>query len=989
MMTVKRIILLWTLLALGLFEAKAGVSPLFLNFGTLTNAPQIDATAFANHGDFTVSSILPFESQNTLYYTNTGRMLGNPGFRFETVSPNSTRIPSRNFLNGLDGRITVQSLARFLPAQTLTNFDLAFENSQLLISALTVTNKGELLADARGRIRIEGDNVDISRSAVGVLPLNGGQGFVTPTNFVPDIGVTDIYWGMNNAQNTGGFGVPVPTLQLAGLVAPVSGSTNFAINTPSHLVTNGVGAFDFFGTAISLTNGITYTLTNAVTESNWVVQVVMVQVTDTNLEVDVKFSPSTIATNPYTTPIVEFKKTETNVLAGGFFTNNFYMFDRIASETNFTLLTNLMTLNTFMPGNYEVTRATPFQFLIGGGPNATNAGDLVYSPTYTNDLATNMYTGFAYNVTNLAFILPPVPGASLTNLPGRIEIDARNINMNRARIRGEGIVTVTSESVTGENMVIDSPNLAFDLKSADGNLLVVESLARDTIERVSGDIFAWSAMWTNQTGLTATNSAPDPNDPAATVDTVVTNVIEVGFHLFVVDGSAIETEQPVFTSMFTARSTNVVLSDTIRIRESLLVESETLKLTETGRLLLPPNIPDWSRDSFPDLHTLLNEGAIVLSGSGNFGGTPEGDTYLSVVNRGTIQAFNQVFITESFVNSGTILSEDALRPVGVGTIRIEADSTKLEGGSLVAGGEIRLKATDLKISNTGITNQQALVFEIENSIADLGEPANNTITTEGFHFLKKPEFGDLLGTRIESVAPRFLAIPHTVAGVDLGPTSEGFENNLALGQLALSGDFDSLFSFSAFDLNQRALYVDLLELGDSVAADLSASIEIAPNVTIYFADANVPVDQLNGALDGRLQWVSDFAGPNSSMDVVVGAGNNQRTVQVNRALRLSSSIDTDGDGIFNADDASPFTSSTSGNRATRAAFNAETSVISFFFEAEPGQNYVIEFTENLTSPDWQSFSRYANSSLSIESASVTDKIPDGAGQRFYRIRPGK
>lgn len=989
MMTVKRIILLWAVLASGLLETVAGVSPLFLNLGTLTNIPQIDAVSFANHGDFTVSSILPYESQNTRFYTNTGRMLGNPGYRFETVSSDSTRVPAETFVNGLDGRITVESLARFLPAQTLTNFGLAFENSQLLISALNITNKGVLLADARGRIRIEGEDVDLSRSAVGILPLNGGQGFVTPTNFVPDIGVTDIYWGMNNAQNTGGFGVPVPTLQLAGLVSPVSGTANFAINTPSHLVTNGVGAFDFFTTAISLTNGLTYTLTNAVTESNWVVQVVMVQVTDTNLNVDVKFAPSTIATNPYTTPIVEFKKTETNVLAGGFFTNNFYMFDRIASETNFTILTNLMTLNTFMPGNYEVTRATPFQFLAGGGPNATNAGDLIYSSTYTNDLATNMYTGYAYNVTNLAFILPPVPGASLTNLPGRIEIDARNINLNRSRIRGEGIVTVTSESVTGKNMVIDSPNLAFDLKSADGNMLVIQSLAKDTIERVSGDIFAWSAMWTNQTGTTATNSAPDPNDPAATVDTVVTNVIEVGFHLFVVDGSAIETVQPVFTSDFTARSTNIVLADTIRIRERILIEAETLNLTETGQLLFPPNIPDWSRDSFPDLHTILNEGTIALLGSANFGGTPDGDTYLSVVNRGTIQAFNQVFITESFENSGTILTEDALSPIGVGTIRIEANSAKLEGGSLVAGGEIRINAKDLKIRDVEITNQQALVLEIENSIADGGVPANSTIVTEGFHFLRKPVFGDLLGTRIESVAPRFLAIPHTVAGVDLGPTAEGFENNVAIGQLALSGDFDSLFMFSAFDLNPRALYVDLLELGDSVLANLSGSIEVAENVTIYFADANVPVDQLNGALDGRLQWVSDFAGPNSSMDVVVGSDDNLRTIQVNRALRLSGSIDSDGDGIFNADDDSPFNSSGSGTRATRAAFNVETSVISFYFEAESGRTYVIEYTDDLSSPDWRPLSRYTNNKISIESASIDDEIPDGTGQRFYRIRPAK
>ncbi|MCF7763223.1 MAG: hypothetical protein K9N62_06075 [Verrucomicrobia bacterium] len=987
MMTVKRIVLFWVLTALCLARPQAATTPLYQNLGVLTSTPQIDATAFANHGDFSVFSILPFETQNTLNFTNTGRMFGNPGFRFETISATSVRTPARSFVNGVDGRVTVGSLARFLPAQTLTNFGLAFENSQLLISATTVTNRGDLLADARGRIRIEGEDVDLSRSAVGILPLNGGQGYVTPTNFVPDIGIYDRYWGMDSGQNLNP-NVPTPMLGLAGLLTPVRGTTNFGISTPRHQVTNEFSTFGF-GTSLTLTNGKTYVLTNAVTPSNWVVQVVMVQAIDTNLNIDVKFTPSTILTNPYTTPIVEFKKTETNVLAGGFFTNHIYMFDRVASETNFVILTNLVTLNTFMPGNYEVTRETPRSFARGMGPNATNAADLIYNATYTNDLATNLYSAYGYNVTNLAFILPPVAGASLTNLPGRIEINARNVNLNRSRIRGEGIVKITSDSVSGANMVIDSPNLAFDLKSADGNLLVVKSLAKDTIERVSGEIYAWSAMWTNQTGSVTTNSAPDPNDPAVTVDTVETNVIEVGFHLFVVDGSGIQTVQPVFTSDFTVRSTNVVLSDTIRLREKILVEADALKLSGSGRLLFPPELPDWNRSAFPSLKTLENEGVISLFGSANFGGRDGGADYQSIVNRGEIEAFNMVFKTEAFENSGILIAEDSLSPIGVGTIRIEAGSAKLEGGSITAGGEIRIRAKDLKLRDIAITNQQAIVFEIENSVADLGEPANAVITTEGFHFLKKPTSGDLLGTRIESIAPRFLAIPHTVAGVDLGPTAAGYVNNAAIGQLVLTGDFDSLFAFYGSDTSARALYVDYLELGDSVAADLDNSIQVASNVTIYFADSNVSADVLNGALGGRIQWVSDFVGPNSTMDVVLGLGSDARTLQVNRSLRLSGSIDSDGDGIFNADDDTPFTDVTGQNIVRRASFDSETSVLSLFFEAKAGQSYVIEVTDDLASGEWLPISRYTNSSVGNESTSIKDKIPTGSGSRFYRIRPGK
>ena len=60
--------------------------PLYENFGVISAPPQIDALAFANYGSFSVFTLLPFDFQDTLNFTNTGTMSAVPGFLFDTAS---------------------------------------------------------------------------------------------------------------------------------------------------------------------------------------------------------------------------------------------------------------------------------------------------------------------------------------------------------------------------------------------------------------------------------------------------------------------------------------------------------------------------------------------------------------------------------------------------------------------------------------------------------------------------------------------------------------------------------------------------------------------------------------------------------------------------------------------------------------------------------------------------------------------------------------
>ena len=82
-------------------DERSAVPPIFVNPGNVLfdEPPQINATAFLNLGTFNVLTTLPYDFQNTLYYTNRSTMLGGPGFRFDYTDDFGIRRPAANFIN--------------------------------------------------------------------------------------------------------------------------------------------------------------------------------------------------------------------------------------------------------------------------------------------------------------------------------------------------------------------------------------------------------------------------------------------------------------------------------------------------------------------------------------------------------------------------------------------------------------------------------------------------------------------------------------------------------------------------------------------------------------------------------------------------------------------------------------------------------------------------------------------------------------------------
>ena len=325
--------------------------PLYENFGVVNEfpSPQIDALAFANYGTFSVSTILPYDFQDTFNFTNTGTMLGIPGFQFDTASSSQPRRMAASFYNrsgasvtGSDSPLGV-SQVNGIPLQTQLIFP-----SYLLLSATNVANQGLLSVGAAGRLRLEGKQMDLSRGGLSIGPIDGIGDFgpIFTNYYVPDIGIFDNYWG----------GVTNDVIDSSAIVR------GGVVISPPHLVTN---TFGFGFVQLGLVNPFAFAFTNKITDTNWLVQVAFVAPAS-RLGVRARFAPSRIITNQYKTVVVELSLADTNVVTGNPDVQTLYFTDRLASDTNYNMLQNFIANPpTFRPATYRLSRLLTLDFFRG------------------------------------------------------------------------------------------------------------------------------------------------------------------------------------------------------------------------------------------------------------------------------------------------------------------------------------------------------------------------------------------------------------------------------------------------------------------------------------------------------------------------------------------------------------------------------------------------------------------------------------------------
>lgn len=932
----------------------------WVNNGNLDFPPQIDATNVINNGvmdfwQYGFGQTVPFTTDNTLHYTNNGTMNG-WGWRFSYKPTSGQRTLSDSFFNGVNKTISVSD-------------PLGLQPHELSVAATNIVSRGMLSIGSNGKILLVGKNVDLSRSQLQVDPLPPESSQNIDTNFFPATGISDRWWGQTN--------MTMDTSELLSFQ-----DTNLLVIVPPHNVDLG-GGFIFpmeWGLLNPLSfvftndpEGISVTITNEdasetniFVPTNIVRQVAFVGLADTNFGASVLFSESSDPRNPLHTVELNISTTTTNAANSLPVTRNITFRDFLGSDLGARgLVQNLNTLTTYRPACYELDTSG---IIFGDGPNGVLTTNLVYDEEMVTKVVTNEYAGYAAFVENQP--LPPdSPLASVTNLPGRVVVAAGSLDLSNVRIRGGGLVALqTDHLLSSAGAVIDCENMSFSIGSTNGDL-VVENVTKESVDRVRGQIAAWSGLWTNQLVITLTNY-PDAGGTNDNEPVLVTNTANVRIHVLAFDGTGLQATIPVGVQAFQANSTNIVVKDSMLVSDTLQFNGE--RLTLEGRVTHTEPNSSFASSNAPTLLYFTNRGILNIPNQIVLG-PDRVDRYEAIVNYGTNNSAGQTYQSAYFQNSGVLNASSS-------GVEIQADSAKLENGTVSVAGDFSFAGNTLRMRNHTVqTTSGALYLNVTNVLADAGPSApNGFVVQNGFHLPVKPEFGDLFGTKIETIASTGTQVVNDWAGEDRGPVSAGFENNVVIGHLLLSAGAGAVLDLRGTG-ETNGLYVDYLELNNTLINNLESALRIDPNLTLYFANANVRADELDGRLGGRLRWVRSFAGPNSSIEVVQPDGS---TIVVNEGLRWSTQVDSDADGVPNAFDLYPFDGVTILSVSVNT--NSEPSSVDITWRGAAQTVYGVEFSTSIAQPNWELLLNYINTNTVNGNLTVPDTNAV-AGERYYRV----
>jgi len=955
-------------------SARAATVPYIENTSIITNA-QIDATTYVNSGTLRAEGISfgqLFQTLNNLNFTNAGQMIGDLGFNLQFVT-NSSRFPANAIVNQSGATVSGQTI---------------------LLSATNLINAGELRAGLAGLLQLNGRNVNLSRSILSVTDAIGltGTGIrLVNTNGIviyqnPNA-VADFYWGAGTGNVMNSFSGVNLGLDLQSLNLATGGLRPPSVSTPLHEVQSVTNALTNVITVSSLTNfsGTNYSAhvrTNAF-GTNVIIQVVLVQtnIANTNLAVDVRFITN-FGVNffPGNVPALRFRSSGLDFTTGLLYTNSLYLFDYLNTFPNALLSANQQT-SSARPAAYEVSRL-PTNDSIFNSPSALTTNENIANITYHQSgfaqaiVTNNLYAAYHMAVGNAAF----VPGNSSaphlndpTNFSGRVEINAENLDMSTARIRAENLVSIRATNLLNfEGTLIEAPNVQIAIANTNSTLTLTNFTPTE-VARPNGTVFFYSTVWTNA----VTNATPQLN---------------LRYHVLIVDASQLSGITPINLQEFSVRGTNVIINNALKIGRTLQVNSPAITFSASSTLDLPLTTANSlsTTSNFPEVRFFTNLGSITVPLQCTLG--PDRAQPIDFfLNRGVITADNISIRASVFESSGTNQTRALVNGTSVGgsgPISIVADSAKFDGGGsggiIAAGGNILLAGNDIKIRNHLLTTARSLILSPTNSLTDTGASGTNRINcARGFSLTVKPTSGDLLGTTIYTTAPFVGEVSHFWAGTDLGPVPAGFTNNAAVGRLLLDTSTNAFsqnrLSFAGVG-TRNALYVDYLDLAGTITNNLAAHLVIAPDFTIYFADASLPPETLDGQLGGRLRWVKDYAGPNTGVDVLLPDG---RTTKVNVAKLNSLILDSDADGIVNGIDLSPFDGVVIDSRVTFTNVPPLTAFVTW--EAAAQTVYRVESNTNLLTSTWQFSANFTNSAATNRVVTYSEPVPLGALERYYRI----
>ncbi|MBN8246757.1 MAG: hypothetical protein J0L84_04860 [Verrucomicrobia bacterium] len=1009
----------------------ADPAPLFLNQGLLDEPTVIDATVVINTGTIQIGSsggfedpVLPYETQNTLVFTNRGQIFAAPGINFLNVNSAGIRGPAGMFYNG-PGALISAEFSEFNNAGFggfFSNPYLPFYGGYLSIQATNIVNRGTLEGFYAGDIQIHGENVDLSASRLGEGPIPFSTYFAGETNFFPESIVEDRWW---RYSETGVNPNSLATEGAAGLI----------VQTPQfRIYTQVVDQPDDTGgpfRQLTLINPLAFINKTQASETNQQFEVVFVEAPDPSVAIDVSWEPGfDPATYPALTAFVRFMVQTPDLLnqGGGSRIQQFVIEDTFGSDPNEVLQLNLRTDNSQKPFNLAAYRAFPPavvpEFPIGSVETNTPFYPGLFTTwiddafpdgmTMTNLVTTNRYATWSAELERYPSSVPVAasPIGNVTNLAGRVMISAKNLNLRNARIQGQSLLSIKTDNlVTSSGAVIDAPLLSYDLGSTNGTL-IVQDLATGSPSRFGGGFSIWTTTFTNSWQAAGTNATDDGGGATGTpididddgvpdgCDTDGDNQIDIQgdcpadgtgegtgtetvtnytaiYHVTVIQNN-LTTGAGVQLNDLHVRATNVDLRDQLRTRT---FSSDAENLTITGSINMFGQ-RDLTAANMPGLQSLTNLGQLSVPGLLSAGVTPVAPL-TALVNAGAIQATGIVLGADRMENAGTILADG-------GNVDLSAIDFVGDGGGLNAAFDVNLSADNANIAGMQIGADGLVSFLVSGDLSDGGLYLPGEVSgVWGVNLLTKPATGNLLGTTIRLTAPEFAETTSYWAASDLGVSRAGYEDNAAVGVLSLDIGIGGVLVFNPVD-GTNAIYVEHLELSDLFWSDFESGANpliLGEGFTLYFASTseNAQPAQLDGYVTpggGILRWVRDGSGQEGNIPLVTVVLGDGSSTQVPKALREHMTVDSDGDGVVNGLDSSPFDlivfSHAELIRENPPYFRIE-------WYAAAAQTYQVQATSDLKSGAWSVIRTVKNNSAGVQRMILEDPLDPAVPSKSYRV----
>jgi hypothetical protein len=956
--------------------ALARTDPSYVNSSSLicppATLPVIDATNFINNAAFIDNSFIsfntvnltltPYETANTVNYTNFGVMGSLAGFEFDTFNTRTARYTNAGTLYNAGGAIINCGGTNDGPYFSTNNADffflaVGFGGALCLASATNIINNGTIDMGPDSLLSLQGQNINLKG---GLLNM---EGFETGDLF--GAGMFDSYWGLGQTRNYN------PAAEFSSFGAGTPGPYWVTNRYYSAMQTELAAATPYMN---AITNAISITTdgTNSQIGLDISYEIVFLSTADdTNISHNVYFPGLSV---------VDWAWPLTNIITGLTQTNHLFLEDNLIGVTNVVLTTNGVAppstgyANTFIPTNYFFFQyGLPFFSL----PTSPGLPLGIIGPNTNN--FTSQFTAYEALFTNTTVILSDIAGQTYTNMPGRIEVTAsKQLDLSSSRIAGLNYVrlTATNNFTQDRNTRILSAVADYNLGVTNATLTFSNLLA-PTCPRLNGFVDVWSTAWTN---------FPSP----------VTNFIGISTNVYyytnsyfitVVD-SFLRSSTPSEVQNLTLHGSNVVISDVLNVLSNLTIDAYHLMVVTNGPGAQAPegqlNFPSGQllgTASLPRLQTLTNYGLISVQNAAFFGSASQ--PYWDFVNHGSVKVQGCSIWATNFENTGLVDG-------GPGPINLSATTATLDNGVLSAPfNDIVLSSGSLFISNQLLNTGHSLTLLVTNSLNDGGTASGNVWLVGGvfgFNLPLDPPVASLLGTTITDTAPPYASVGCQWAARDIGPSAAGYSNNAALGRLILDGGVGSSFVFSGPSAN-NALYVDYLEFRDSMTNfDGSGSLlnlQVAPGMKIYYAQLIINgiswAEKLNHKNGGGLNWVSSYAGAFSSTNMLYPDGT---THLLNLALVQSCDLDSNANGIPNCLDPAPvFVSSDVGLAA--AFTNAPQRGVVLSWNSLPYSTNWVFFEPSLTATNWQLLTNFVLGPAGGRQRLADPLVPGG---RFYRVR---